>query len=316
MEIPRCPRCRSSLSEGTEICPACNLRFSEISLYDPKHFIWLSMIFTFVVPAFLAAVNFGRLGRSDLKRAWLIFAIAGLAGIVLVVRYLDQHFLTELGLSGYDERMLSRLGGYAVNLPIGAYLSRKQRPLFRGAQELGIRKASALKGALAGIGIALAVGVVATVAWEIATPAPTQDVLALMDERRFDDAARVLDGLLSQRPDDSDLAYLRAFCDVGSLMDEQRFDEALGLIDPLLTEYPGNEGLLLCKGACHLSRGEWKEAEKAYLECLPLAGERPEIYVYIGFACDQQGRSHYAREFYARAEKTSPGLVKKILGSD
>lgn len=316
MEIPRCPRCHSALSEGTETCPACNLRFSDISLYDPKHFVWLAMVFSFVVPSLLAAINFGRLGRPDLKKAWLIGGIAGLAVLVLFVRYFGEPFLDELGVTGSDREMATQWGGYLVNLPIAGFLFFRQRALFRGALELGARKASMFKGAVAGIALAFAVGFSSVLAWEVAAPRPGQDVVAMMSEGRFVEANSAIDDMLRDNPDDPELLYRKAMCQTVILMEADRFADALKVADRLLVRRPGDHGVLLCKASCHMVLEEWAEAEQTYRKCVTVAEQKPEIYVFIGFSCEQQGRTEEAQHYYELAEAANPGLVTRLTGRE
>ena len=105
-------------------------------------------------------------------------------------------------------------------------------------------------------------------------------------------------------------------CQTVILMEAERFADALKVVDRLLVRRPDDDGVLVCKATCHMALEEWAEAEQAYRTCITVAEQKPEIYVFVGFCCEQQGRTEEAQSFYELAEAASPGLVTRLTGRE
>ena len=51
----------------------------------PKHYTWQAMLFSFLVPAYEAATNWGRVGDTKRKQLWLWGSILGMTALVIAL---------------------------------------------------------------------------------------------------------------------------------------------------------------------------------------------------------------------------------------
>ena len=121
-ESKRCLRCKEIVSGQEHGCSACGYSLEGTKLYNPTHFVLLALFFTGMVPIFLAASNWGRLGDLSRKRRWLWL---GLAGYMIV--FSAAILLPDLG------RFSNKFIGYLINLPVGMALLGMQRSTYLSA---------------------------------------------------------------------------------------------------------------------------------------------------------------------------------------
>lgn len=74
-----CPSCNAGLADESQRCTSCGYSLAGLRVYNPKHFIWLAFLFSAMVPIYLAASNWGKIGRTRTKRLWLGLGFVGFA---------------------------------------------------------------------------------------------------------------------------------------------------------------------------------------------------------------------------------------------
>ena len=207
-----CPRCKTLCAEGTEVCPICNLRFSTISLYSPKWFVLMSMLFSFVVPAYLASANWGRLGNQVKRKTWLFGSIAGLVGVWVLLFNLEDLLGIDAEEGEHAMRYIGRVMSYGINLPLGYLLKQQQQPLFKRGMKLGMKPASLWKGIFKGIGLVAVAFVVSIVLAVLVGGDRVTEAYDLLEKERYEEAAAAFDSLLTDYPDDTDFLWYSAVC--------------------------------------------------------------------------------------------------------
>ena len=143
---PGCPRCGWDSEASRGICTRCNLDLGSVSLVDPKHFLWASLLFSFVVPGIFAARNWKRMGEGRRGRDWLLASLVGFVGLIL-----SGSFLHDLDPGG------SVLLVYLINLPIGLYLKQSQQTEFQRFQSAGAGESNPVPMAFAGVAALFAI---------------------------------------------------------------------------------------------------------------------------------------------------------------
>src|SRR5262245_10933182 len=133
-----CPLCDAALPDEGDRCPRCGQTLVGTRLYNPKHFVWLAPLLSMMVPVYLAASNWGRLGKTRTK-----WQVLGLGFLGLISMFVGLSFLPDSG---------GRAAGYLINIPVAYVLMQKQRPLYAGALRLGARPASPFGGPSLGLG--------------------------------------------------------------------------------------------------------------------------------------------------------------------
>ncbi|MDT8717123.1 hypothetical protein IAI10_10680 [Clostridium sp. 19966] len=101
---------------------------NEKGLWNPKYFLVISIIFSFVPAGVLYALNYGRMGDKKKKNYTLFSVIAGFL-LLLVV---------SVFIPGNDSKYI----GYAVNIFVASYFSRNQKELYASHILGGGKKAS------------------------------------------------------------------------------------------------------------------------------------------------------------------------------
>lgn len=270
-----CPRCKTPCVEGTDVCPICNLRFSTISLYSPKRFVLLSMLLSFMVPAYLASANWGRLGNQAKRKAWLFGSIAGLAGIWVLLFNLDKIVGLAPEEGEHAMRYISRLVSYGVNLPLGYLLKQQQEPLFKRGMVLGMKPASLWKGVLKGVGLTAGAFLVTIAVVVFVSGDPVTEAYDLLREERFEEAAAAFDSLLIDYPDDTDFLWNSA----------------------------------LCHAACR----ELAAAGTSMETYVALRPEDARGYMMLGAIRQQQGLIFEGRRLLSVADSLQPGILEEMM---
>ncbi len=252
-----CPRCRTHCNPGTEVCPTCNLSFSNVSLYSPRHFVWLSMLASFLVPVFLSASNYGRLGQGRKKKLLLSMGIAGFVAFLVAMVKIDEAVTAANPESEAGIRGIHRLISWVIHMPIGAYLKSRQKPLFEMGMGLGMRKASLFVGVLKGLGLTALVTILLVVGavileWED----PADRAAELVERGQYTAAVAIFDSLCTEYPDDLEYLYQKAMC----LTFCHRYTEAERDFRAILGEERGFARVHLMLGILLLRKGLGEEA--------------------------------------------------------
>src|SRR5262245_39381373 len=138
-EAAACPRCKAALTPESHQCDGCGYTLDGVRLYNPKHFIWLALLFSALVPIYMAASNWGRLGEPKKKWQWVGFGFLGLTVLFTPATLAPRHIPGGM------------LTGPLINLPVAYLLQTLQRPLFWAAGRLGARPGSVWKGTMVGL---------------------------------------------------------------------------------------------------------------------------------------------------------------------
>jgi hypothetical protein len=113
-------------------CPACGHGFAGVRLYDPKHFAWLGVLFSGLVPVFMSASNWGKVGKTKTKWRCLGAGFIGFTALFAI-----------LGLFGNAPKGGGNLGlNLLLNVPVALLLRDRQRPLYDAALRLGAERAT------------------------------------------------------------------------------------------------------------------------------------------------------------------------------
>jgi tetratricopeptide (TPR) repeat protein len=196
-----------------------------VRVYDPKHFVWLGLVFSAMVPIYLAASNWGKVGQSRTKRRWLGL---GFVGFVLLLPALTILPGGELG------DLAGKAIGLALNVGFAHTLRDKQRPLYRAALRLGARPGSLVLGTVMGVGLLVcAIGLafggyvgahVAAYEWEF------QRGVRLADQGEYDEAVAVFETMVREDPEDAAAMWELALCH----FNEERWIEATQVFENYL----------------------------------------------------------------------------------
>ena len=122
-----CIKCNESVPDESRFCPACGYSVEGVSLYNPKNFPILAALLSGIVPIFLAASNWKRIGDNARGRYWLLI---GFAGFVVL-------FIAVILMSNFENPIVILLG-YLINLSSGLLLRIKQYPVYKAALALGM----------------------------------------------------------------------------------------------------------------------------------------------------------------------------------
>ncbi len=241
-------------------------------LYDPRHFALLGVFLTPVVPLYLAATNWGRMGRLRLKWLWLGFGLAGFALVTVALVVASPAWST-------GQRALA----IALQLGVGYGLALPQQADYESALRLGARRASLIKGAAAGvaltvvaIGVSFVLGVVTKASIEGFRYQYASDLAA---QARYEQAIVIFDDLLQWDPEFDDALLARSIC-YGAL---ERWDEAGTGLDLFLTREPRNPDALGLLASCRVQQGRQAEAESLAAVARELD---PQVFTRLGFDFD------------------------------
>ena len=59
-----CPKCRRGDFTDAPSCAHCGYTMRGVRLYDPKRFTWMALLFSGLVPLYMAAANWGQNASS------------------------------------------------------------------------------------------------------------------------------------------------------------------------------------------------------------------------------------------------------------
>lgn len=199
----RCPRCSAVLPAESQGCNSCGYTLIGVSLYNPKHFVWLAFLLSAMVPIYLAASNWGKIGMTRTKHLWL-----GLGFLGFVLLFTVLALLPDTGSAG------GRLMGYIINLPVGYLLRDMQRPLYHSAVRLGSQPGPLFKGCVFGLGFVLCAMAVAFVGVTAKYHFEFQHGRELLAQDKYEEAATVFENILREDPNDDSAVFNLALCHV------------------------------------------------------------------------------------------------------
>ena len=211
-----CPSCGAALTESPR-CPSCGLSLEGKRLFDPRHFHWLGVLLSGLVPITMSAVNWGRVGRTRERNLWLIL---GFLGFLLL--------FSLLGALPEGARFL----GIAVSAGISYYLRARQQPLFAAGFRLGAKRDSAWKGAVAGTSLLIVALALTVMGFQAAYHLRYDRGVKLLDQGRLPEAAAIFERLVQEDPKDLGANFALATCRLfsGNLDAAERgFHECLSL---------------------------------------------------------------------------------------
>lgn len=196
-----CPKCASPTLLAGQPCQDCGLALTGVRLYDPKYFVWLAVLFSGMVPVFMAGTNWGRIGKTRTK--WLCFG----SGILVF------GVLFALVFHGANDPPRPALAlNLLVNLPFGILLRDQQRSLFADALRLGAQRASPIKGLGAGVLIVICEGALVGGGISAFSEDEFRTGLNLMDERKYEQAMGRFEHVLKQNPNADGARFNIALC--------------------------------------------------------------------------------------------------------
>jgi hypothetical protein len=202
-----CPACGRP---GAPIprCVACGYEPAAVRLYNPKYFEHFAVIFSGLVPIWMASSNFRRLGLKTRARRILNVGIplylvifAGLLVIVPEKQSTTASHLLKLGLA------------LLVNYPVGWFLKREQLGIYEESLRSGGWTAPAWKGILGAIGIGTALYFAASF---VASPYLDRHYnhgRKLMEQGKYEAAALAFERALNHDSTDAEVLLKIAECD-------------------------------------------------------------------------------------------------------
>lgn len=196
-----CLKCKAAVSSKEQGCTACGYSLEGVSLYNPKHFLLLAFLLSGMVPVFLVASNWGRIGDTTRKRRWLFMGFAG-----YVALFSALILLPDFGRSG------SKLLGYLINLPIGYLLREKHRPVYISAISMGAKSTSSILGSIKGFGLTLLALAIPIVGFSAYMTVEESRALALLQEGRCEEAVVTFERIVSWDDEDEYIKYNRGLC--------------------------------------------------------------------------------------------------------
>jgi tetratricopeptide (TPR) repeat protein len=216
-------------------------------VYSPNHFIALSVLLSAMVPIYMAASNWGAIGRKRSKALCLFCGWLGFASLFSVLFFLSESTGRVAGLPVY-----------LLNLPIGYVLRDKQRPIYDAAVRLGARPASMWKGSIIGLGLVLCALAVPVVGFTVVTEIQVRHGLVLLSEKKHEEAAAVFGSILRREPDNAGAVFNLALCDV--LM--ERWDQAASGFEKYLEKDKTNAAAYAFLGYARSRQGRLAEARE------------------------------------------------------
>jgi tetratricopeptide (TPR) repeat protein len=212
-------------------------------LYDPKHFHWLGVLFSGLVPIALASANWGQVGERRKRWLWLLLGLAGYTAVFIAVRLRPTP---------------SAFLAIGVNAGLAYYLRDRQRPLFQEALAAGAEQRPWWQGIPVGIGLLVLAVFLSNFGVLYDQERRVEHALRLVDEHRFAEAAVVLEGVLREDPEDGtvvfDLACTHLF--------RAQWDEAAqGLERSLVLSAADSAGTYAMLAIAHAGQGRRAEAE-------------------------------------------------------
>lgn len=313
-EILHCLKCNAIVQPEQKRCPNCGYTLANVRLYNPKYFIILSLLLSAIVPIYLASVNWGRMGQISTRRKWLLLGLSG-----FVILFLCLLLLPDSGRAG------SNLIGYLINLPIGYFLSTKQRPLYKKALGLGAIPASTFIGSIKGLGITLILLLVSIVAMVITTDSLLKRGQSLYEQNRCKEAASIFEWLLELDTEDEYLNYDLAKCYICL----KQWDKAVDYLKIFLKFHDDDADAHQNLAYALEQQGNIEESEEHYIIADSLYNmdsftiKPDEIYVHLfminvetkGVGEQIINRLKNGEDFYYLAILYNQGSDKKLGGS-
>jgi len=197
-----CMKCKAAVSHADHGCPACGYTLEGVRLYNPKHFLLLALLLTAMVPIFLAASNWGRIGKTGRRNRWLLIAF------VCFILFFGVLILLP------DSGMSTKYLGYLINLPIGWILREKQQPVYAVSLVLGAKPASIFFGSIKGFALALLALLISAAGFMAYMIVEENRAVALYEEGRCEEAASIFEKLLRREAEDDKARFGLALCHV------------------------------------------------------------------------------------------------------
>ena len=195
-----CPKCDSPLQSDSAGDPACGCDLTCVRLYDPKHYFWLAFLVSAIFPIFMAASNWGRLGKTKTKHL-----------------YLGATFLACTFVSGLHAMFPSSFSGArfmvgAVSLALGLLLRDRQRPLFSAALRRGAQPAPLTRGLLGGLGMLVCLVLVFGAGFGVTYFIQFRRGLAFINEGNYRAAVPTFEHALQLAPEEDVVLLNLAYC--------------------------------------------------------------------------------------------------------
>ena len=247
-KIMFCLKCGAELPLGSKQCSECGLTLDGVKLYDPKHFPFLAILFSAMVPIYLSASNWGRLGNPQRKRKLLVIGFAGLLVFSTVLMLLP--FSASSG----------KYIGFLINLPIGFFLREYQRSVYKTALFLGAKPASTVTGTLKGIAVTVLAVLIAILGITAYTDYETKRGIMLIREEKCEEAEVVFKRLLSLDTSDEYVKFNLAIC----YLCMEKWDEAVDNLNAYLQHHSDDPNAHVYLGIAFEGKGMLKEAQQHY----------------------------------------------------
>lgn len=238
-----CPRCHTALPPDGTACPSCGFQLDGKRFYDPKHYHWLGVLFSALVPISMASANWGQLGDTRRRLLWLLLGFAGFSLLFLVLSWLPRPIAFLV---------------MPTNVAISFFLRERQRPLYATALRLGARPKATWQGLLVGVGLLLGALAVPIVASTASYYLASERAIALMNQERLSEADKILEGLLRKDPEDGGVTFQLAFC----RLYEARWEEAArGLERSIVLDGADPATTYACLAVARAGMGRMAEAD-------------------------------------------------------
>ena len=245
----KCLKCQTPLSLGSQHCDSCGYSLPGVGLYNPQHFVWLAVLFTALVPIYLAAANWGKIGNTRAQRWWLGL---GFLGFTLL--------FSLLALQSDNGRGAGWLVGWLIHPSLALWLREKQRPLYAASLRLGAQPGSLFKGWILGMGFLLGASVLPVASSIVKYQIEFLQGAQLIAQGQYEKAAPIFERILRQDPDDADAVFNLALC---HLCLEQWEPAAEGL-RAYLKQYDEDPDAHAYLGYVLQEQGQEEEAERHF----------------------------------------------------
>jgi tetratricopeptide (TPR) repeat protein len=263
----------TDLTVPADLLARCGGNLSKLRLYNPANFLWLGAFFSPLLPAVLAAVNWGRIGDRRMKFRALGAGVLFLAMILVVSDLVSKAPLGSGAFSGSST--VARGLGVGIGVAAGIYLRNQQRGFFQAATNLGARTASPLWLVL--LLLVMIGGLITFVSWSEHQPDPelVAEAEKRIEEARFPEAQSILEGLLTRHPDESRLHFMMAWC-------------------------------------CY-SQQDFERAGDELVQFLRIEPKSAMGFHVLGVVRNLQGRTMDAERCFALADSLDPGIRERLM---
>jgi tetratricopeptide (TPR) repeat protein len=247
-----CPVCEHPATPIPR-CVVCGYEPAAVRLYNPKHFPILAALFSGLIPLWMAAANWKRLGREDLRRRALGYGILGymavFAGLFLLAGFVTMSKTAE---------GLLRTGMHGlVNLPVGLYLRKQQLAAYAASRSLGAPAAPAWKGILGGLGILAGVVAITLTASVSIVRQDFDRGLALLKRGDYPGAASAFERALERDPTDHDSRFNAGIAEAAA----GRLERSVPYLEEYLRHRAGDAKAWAILGLVHREMGHPEAAD-------------------------------------------------------